>query len=171
MTLHPSMITRVGNQSTTSTVLINMLTSIHVNVNPRDLLLCNQSIHRWGLINVGLRVSGWDVAVKRTCCHYASPAGCNAPRLAAWLGAERLKLAAVCVRRRIGHRLRSAFAPPAGWMTYQIPIQFSSVCWRRYSTKPDDKHLGYLLPRSRKQLWIPSLRLQCLETSFNLCSL
>jgi hypothetical protein len=39
---------RVGNQSTTSTVLINMLTSIHVNVNPRDMLLGNQSIHGWG---------------------------------------------------------------------------------------------------------------------------
>jgi hypothetical protein len=39
---------RVGNQSTTSTVLINMLTSIHVNINPRDLLLRNQSIHGWG---------------------------------------------------------------------------------------------------------------------------
>jgi hypothetical protein len=42
---------RVGNQSTTSTVLINMLTSIHVNVNPRDMLLGNQSIHGWGLVD------------------------------------------------------------------------------------------------------------------------
>lgn len=42
---------RVGNQSTTSTVLINMLTSIHVNVNPRDMLLRNQSIHGWGLVD------------------------------------------------------------------------------------------------------------------------
>ncbi|GKT63819.1 transcription factor cmr1 protein [Colletotrichum tofieldiae] len=42
---------RVRNQSTTSTTLINILTSIHVNVNPRGVLLRNQSINAWGCVD------------------------------------------------------------------------------------------------------------------------